>query len=49
MVYAMCDGDCAMELREGVGYCMRRSCEWLSIDSVLSSFVVKNTSVQVAM
>ena len=32
-------GDHTMELREDVGYRVRRSREWLSIDSDLSRFV----------
>ena len=36
-------GDRATELRKDVGYRLRRSREWLSIDSDLSRFVVKNT------
>ena len=36
MVQAKTRGDCATELWEDVGYRVRRSCEWLSIDSDLS-------------
>ncbi len=42
MVYATHDGDCAAELREDVGYRVRRSCEWLLINGVKSHFVVEN-------
>ncbi len=35
------DGDCTMEWRESIDKCVRRSLKWLSIDSVVSNFVVK--------
>ena len=41
-------GDRGSEFREDVGYRVRRSREWLSIDSDLSRFWIKKYKVQVA-